>query len=92
MKISHVQEDIVDWEGLARWLNLKSGTVEEIKTTCRLESTSIASCYRRKMVNYYCDMQTSDSSTKVAEDIAQVLDGINKKKHAEQLRRLFNLG
>lgn len=91
MKISQVLEGIADWEGLAGWLNLNRGAVDDIKSDCRLGSSSIASCYRKKMVEYYCDMQVYDSSTKVAEDIAEVLDSVNKKRYAEKLRRLFDL-
>ena len=81
--ISTVLKKVEDWEGLANWLNV--GTID-IKTDCTGES-SLAACYRRKLVRRYCD-NSSEDPYNVAEDIAKALDKMSLKRQAQQLRNL----
>ena len=84
-KISSELMEGVDWEGLAGWLNLKT---EEIRTYCNTASNNPAHCYRRKLVQLYCD-RTAKSPQQVAEDMARVLeDKMENRIVAKKLRQL----
>ena len=83
--ISRVLADVPDWKGLAGSLNIRSNDIE---TDCALQGVAQASCYRRELVRRYCDRQLSDSPSKVAKDMAEVLEQMNHKLQAQQLRNL----
>ena len=82
--ISKILLYVDDWKGLAGWLNINS---DEIEGGCRQEN-AVPRCYRREIVNRCCNRQESENSTKVAEDIANVLEWMDHKRQAEQLRQL----
>ena len=83
--ISLVLTDVTNWERLAGLLNIK---VIEIKTNCQ-EDLAKASCYRRGVVRQYCDSQQSEDSSKVAENIAKILEQMGHNLQAQNLRKLF---
>ena len=76
--------DVPDWKGLAGSLNIRSSDIE---TNCA-QGTAQAACYRRELVRRYCDQQVSDNPSKVAEDMAEELEGMSHKLQAQQLRKL----
>ena len=82
--ISQTLNSVDDWKGLAIWLNIESNTIE---TDCA-QDVAKAACYRRTLVQWYCNKQSSDNPSKVAEDIAKALDEMDYKYQAEKLRQL----
>lgn len=83
--ISLVLIDVPNWEGLAGLLNIKTN---DISTNCA-QSLAQASCYRLGVVRRYCDSQQSEDSSKVAEDIAKILEQMGHNLQAQKLRKLF---
>ena len=81
--ISHVIADVEDWQGLADWLSIGRSSIEE---GCA-RSNSPAMCYRHELVRLYCNKLSSHSS-KITEDIAHLLERMDHKRQAEQLRQL----
>ena len=69
-KISRELKEGVDWEGLAGWLDLNTGG---IRTYCNTAGNNLAQCYRRNLVQLYCE-HTAKSPQQVAEDMARVLE------------------
>ena len=86
-KIAEVLTEVKDWEGLANELSVKRGALDEIKTTCRAEAASLAKCYRRELVKWYCD-STGYELGVVVENIAQALEELDHKRQAKDLRAL----
>ena len=78
-----VLADVEDWQGLAGWLNVETITIEE---RCA-SSNSPAMCCRRELVRRYCNRLLSQPR-KIAEDVAQVLERMDHKRQAEELRQL----
>ena len=89
-KIAEVLTEVKDWEGLANELNAKRGTTDGFKTTCRADTSSLAKCYRRELVNWYCD-STGYELGVIVENIAKALEELDHKRQAAELRALkFN--
>ena len=86
-KIAEVLTEVRDWEGLANELSVKRGALDEIKTTCRAEAASLAKCYRRELVKWYCD-STGYELGVIVENIAQALEELDHKRQAADLRAL----
>lgn len=82
--ISRVLAGVPNWKGLAGSLNIRS---KEIETDCA-QDVAQASCYRRELVRRYCDKQSSENPSKVAEDIAEALELMEHTLQAQQLRKL----
>ena len=74
---------VSDWKGLAGWLSVDTIPIEE---DCALQTNSRAMCYRRELVQRYCDRQLSGPS-KVAESIATALEKMHHNRQAEELRQ-----
>ena len=76
-----------DWEGLAGWLDIKSSPIQ---SECQLKLNGAKhECYRRSLVQRYCDKHPSEGPKEVAEQIAQVLeDKMGHKLQADLLREL----
>jgi len=85
-KIAEVLTEVRDWEGLANELSIKRGALDDIKTTCRAEAAT-AKCYRRELVNWYCD-STGYELGVIVENIAQALEELEHKRQAKDLRAL----
>ena len=64
----------VDWEELAGWLDLDDTT--RITTQCKVHSLELALCYRKKLVEFFCD-HTGKSTQEVAKVMARVLEDEN---------------
>ena len=85
-KIATVLEDVKNWETLAGLLNINSHI---IKTNCA-PSTELAQCYRRMLVETYCDQQSSDDPRVVAIKLADKLEeDMALKRQADRFRSLF---
>ena len=82
--ISQALADVRDWKGLTNRLSIRS---DDIETYCAADS-ALAACHRRELVRRYCDKQPSGDPYKVAEYIAKVLEKMDHKRQAEQLRQL----
>ena len=63
---------VVDWEGLAGWLNVSSGDINTIIENCDRSNTR-AQCCRRELVETYCYQRGGDPE-RVKEDIRHVLE------------------
>ena len=88
MSISSVLMRVEDWEGLAGWLNVDKPVIIRIKTDCIRDSGSLADCYRKKLVEHYCE-STAQSPLQIARDMARVLENkMSNKKVASQLQHL----
>lgn len=73
-----------DWETLANWLEIN---YYSIKTDCEINSGR-ASCFRRRVVQTYCDRQLSDLET-IAGNIAHILKNeMGKWKQGKELEDL----
>lgn len=81
--ISKVLSEVEDWEGLANWLDIGS---DNIKEDCA-QSSSLMMCHRRELVRRYCNKHLFDPN-KVAARIAEVLEQMNYKRQAEELRHV----
>lgn len=78
-----------DWEKLANGLNMSRAAINSIKEYC-ITTTTVAECYRRELVETYCDTLSSGDPHRVASDITLVLENeMGKEKQAQILRRLF---
>lgn len=78
-EIAEGLKNVEDWEGLALWLNVSSGTINTIKENCDRLNTR-AECCRRELVKTYCYHR--DDPEGVKEDIRLVLESkmeINKQ-------------
>ena len=83
--ISGVLTRVTDWKRLAGLLNVGNS---DILADCA-QDLAQASCFRREVVRRYCNSQHSEDSSKVAEDIAKVLEQIGHNLQAKELRKLF---
>ena len=54
-KIADVLLEVDDWTGLASELGIKTGDRNSIQSNCRAGSDNVAKCYRRRLVEMYCD-------------------------------------
>ena len=71
-EIAEGLKDVVDWEGLAGWLNVSSGTIYTIIENCDRSNTK-AQCCRRELVKTYCDQRGGDPE-RVKEEIRHALE------------------
>ena len=71
-EIAEGLKGVVDWEGLAGWLNVSSGDINTIIENCDRSNTK-AQCSRRELVKTYCDQRGGDPEG-VKEDIRHVLE------------------
>ena len=86
-KIAVVLEDVRNWETLAGLLNINSHI---IKTNCAPSTDEWAQCYRRKLVETYCEQQSSGDPRVVAIKLADKLEeDMGLKRQADKLRSLF---
>ena len=86
MRIAQEIASVVDWEGLAGWLEIED--TSNIKADCHKEGGEFSVCYRKKLVSKYCDM-TGGSAQQVANDFADVLQKrMGNRKMANILRQL----
>ena len=76
----------VDWKDLADRLDVDPGRIEDIATEC---GNSAKRC-RRGLVQAYCDSQVAGIEV-IVENIAQALDKMGKKRHADSLRERFRI-
>ena len=84
MKVSSAIEK-VDWDVLAGWLSVYT---DGIRTDCNIQSGKPAQCYRRRLVEIYCE-HTAKSPQQVAKDMARILENkMENKKVARKLRQL----
>lgn len=88
-KIADVLQE-VDWEELAGELSIGVGTQNAIRSNCNVGSNSMATCYRRELVQNYCDLTGLELIYKV-ENISKALEGMKKKQQANTLRREFGI-
>ena len=89
-QITDVLEAVEDWEDLAAELGIEDGKRSSIKSDCKIDSSSAATCYRRKLVKTYCD-RTVLELVEIVENIAKALDGMMKRQQADILRRKFGI-
>ena len=86
--ISREMKEGVDSEGLAAWLDIDTGG---IRTYCKIESNDPAQCYRKLLVELYCE-RTAKSPQQVAEDMAWVLKNEMENRIVAKKLRLLNFG
>ena len=81
--------EVDDWAGLASELDIKTGDKNSIQSNCKAGSgLDVAKCFRRSLVQMYCD-STGLEVEEVAENIAQALEMMNKKRQATIIRNLY---
>ena len=88
-KIADVLQE-VDWVELAGELSIGVGTQNSIRSNCNVGSNSMATCYRRELVQNYCDL-TGLELKYIVENISKALEGMKKKQQANTLRREFGV-
>ena len=88
-KITDVLLEVDNWESLAGWLEISH---YNIRTNCALGSEP-ASCFRRTLIEIYCDQQEPGDMYQIANDFAQVLDiDMDKRRQADTLKLLVFTG
>lgn len=82
-----VLKEVAYWEELADWLDINQDIIEE---NCLFSlSKTRANCYRRELIENYCNTIPSHDPYKAAEDIADKLEKyMGIRNQAQRLREL----
>ena len=85
-RIADLLKGITNYHRLSGELNIKMATVFEIQKNCLVYNTISEKCYRKKLVQMYCESTGSKAS--VVMHIAQALDSMDKYQQlAETIRK-----